>query len=310
MKTKAPVVPTKDLERAANDLKVHGYALIADDLNQSQIDAMIERIGEQAIAEARLRGETLSLDEEYLRVDIGGLLNKGKIFQTLLDVHSPLHRLVDRSLTPTVSAAIAKEHGLEQRFILSSVNATFKRRERMPEAAHAKEGHYALLFHIDQAFMPIHTPFPVALNSFRCLTDYTYENGATMVIPGTHESAPPDWGTFSGEGAIPVEAPAGTCIVVDGRIWHAGGMNINGKLRASITAYYGAPWVRQTWSMPLNLRQEVVDALSDDQLKLCGFDTMFQSAYGAFVGPNIIEPLLGRSNVSNKIPAIGELHLS
>ncbi len=309
MTTKAPVAPTMDLEQAENDLRVHGYALIANQLNRGQIDALLERIGEQAIAEARLRKQKLSLDEEYLRIDIGGLLNKGRIFQIFLDTGSTLHGLVDRALAPCVSPVIAREHGLEQRFILSSINATFKRRERMPEAGHEKEGHYALLFHIDQAYMPMHTPMPVAINCFHCLTDYTYENGATMVIPGTHEIPPPDWGSFSGEGAIPVEAPAGTCIIVDGRLWHAGGVNTNGKLRANVTTYYGAPWFRQTWPMPLNLRQEVVDELSDAQLKLCGFDTMFQSEYGAFAGPNIIEPVLGRSNVSVKVPAIGELHL-
>jgi hypothetical protein len=60
----------------------------------------------------------------------------------------------------------------------------------------------------------------------------------------------------------------------------------------------------------MNLRQEVVDDLSDAQLKVCGFDTLFQSDYGAFAGPNIIEPTLGRTNVTVKAKAIGELHLT
>jgi ectoine hydroxylase-related dioxygenase (phytanoyl-CoA dioxygenase family) len=104
--------------------------------------------------------------------------------------------------------------------------------------------------------------------------------------------------------------PAGTALLVEGRTWHAAGMNTNGQLRASITAMYCTPWVQQTWNAPMNLRQDVVDALSDAQLKLCGFDTLFQSEYGAFSGPNIIEPTLGRTNVTVKAQAIGELHLN
>jgi hypothetical protein len=37
-----------------------------------------------------------------------------------------------------------------------------------------------------------------------------------------------------------------------------------------------------------------------NSLSFANFDTMFQSAYGAFVRPNIIEPLLGRTNISSK----------
>jgi ectoine hydroxylase-related dioxygenase (phytanoyl-CoA dioxygenase family) len=308
MGTKAPVQPTTDIDRAERDLLDHGYALVADDLNAAEMEAMRKRFGDQAIAEAKLRGETLTLNEEFLRIDLGGLLNKGKVWQKLLKMDSAVHQVVDRAMRPTVAADIAEHNGLKQRFILSSLDGTFKRREKMPDKGHEKEGHYALMFHTDQAWMPIHTDFPMAINCFHCLTDYTYENGATVVVPGTHTKAPPPWGEFSGEGAIPVEVPAGTCILVDGRLWHAGGVNTNGELRASCTTYYAPPWFRQRWPMALNLRQEVIDDLSEEQLILCGFDTMFQSEYGAFVGPNIIEPLLGRTNISFKPQAIGELH--
>ena len=43
---------------------------------------------------------------------------------------------------------------------------------------------------------------------------------------------------------------------------------------------------------------------------MCGFDTMFQSEYGSFAGPGIIEPTLGRNNLTVKQPGLGELHLS
>ena len=91
-------------------------------------------------------------------------------------------------------------------------------------------------------------------------------NGATLVIPGTHLKAPPAWGQYPSDGAIPVEAPAGTAILVDGRTWHAAGINTNGELRASVTAYCAAPWIRQRWPMSMNMRDDVVEQLSRGQL--------------------------------------------
>ena len=107
-----------------------------------------------------------------------------------------------------------------------------------------------------------------------------------------------------------IEAPAGTAILVDGRTWHTAGVNTNGELRVSLAAYCTTPWMRQRWPMSMNLRQDVVDQLNEGQLLMCGFDTMFQSEYGSFAGPGIIEPTLGRSNVTVKQNGIGSCTLS
>ena len=102
------------------------------------------------------------------------------------------------------------------------------------------------------------------------------------MVPGSHLLAPPDWTSYSNDEAIAIEAPAGTALVVDGRLWHAAGINVNGELRIHIDCYYSAPWIRQRWPMSMNLRQDFVDRLTDAQLRLCGFDTMYQSEYGAY----------------------------
>jgi hypothetical protein len=288
----------------------HGYGLIADALDTRQVAAMTERLVEQALAEGPLRGERRSLDDEHLRFDVGALLNKGMIFLELLDPDSFLHQVVGDTLVAAADPVLAELWNLEQRFILSSLDGIVKRLEVATSGDQAKQAHLNPVFHIDQAMVRSWIEYPVAVNCFYFLSEYSRENGATLVVPGTHLRPPPDWSTYSGDDAIPVEAPAGTALLVDGRLWHAAGINTDGKLRITLDAYYSAPWIRQRWPMSMNLRQDIVDLLTDDQLRLCGFDTMYQSEYGSYSGPGIIEPTLGRNNVTVKQQGIGELHLS
>jgi hypothetical protein len=303
--------PTHDLAQANRDMAEHGYVLIADALDQRQIEAMTDRLVEQALAEGPLWGQERSMDDEHLRFDVGALLNKGEIFLELLDPDSFLHQVVGDTLNAALDQRLADMWNLEQRFILGSLDGIVKRLEVDTSGERSNMAHLNPVFHIDQAFMPGWIEFPVAVNCFYFLTEYTRENGATLVVPGTHLQPPPDWATYSpGEDAVAVEAPAGTALLVDGRLWHAAGINVNGELRITLDAYYNAPWIRQRWPMSMNLRQELVDRLTDAQLRLCGFDTMFQSEYGSYAGPGIIEPTLGRSNVTVKQLGVGELHLS
>jgi hypothetical protein len=250
------------------------------------------------------------MDDEHLRFDTGALLNKGAIFLELLDPEALTWLVVGDTLRPSVEPVNAGKWNLEQPFLLGGLDGTVKRLEVSTSGEKSKMAHLNPLFHIDQAMVPWWTEDPLVVNTFFCLTEYTVGNGGTLVVPGTHLQPTPDWDTYSGDDAIVIEAPAGTALLVDGRCWHAAGINTNGELRVSLAAYCASPWIRQRWPMSMNLRQDVVDQLNDAQLMMCGFDTMFQSQYGSFAGPGIIEPTLGRNNITVKQQGVGELHLS
>lgn len=79
---------------------------------------------------------------------------------------------------------------------------------------------------------PVRAP-EMMLNFLVAATDTTKQNGATLVIPGSHRisyqgmdldnsSEPEAWRI---EDAVPVELKAGDCLLVGGRIVHAGGAN-------------------------------------------------------------------------------------
>jgi hypothetical protein len=302
--------PTRDLEQANRDMAEHGYALIADTLSQELLPRLLDRLIEQALAEGPLKGEERSMDDPHLRYDVGALLNKGDVFLEVLDPDSLAHQVVGDTLERAVPARQAELWNLEQRFLVSGLDGTLKRLEISTSGSESNQAHLNPIWHFDQAMVPKWIDFPVAVNCFYCLTDYTAGNGGTLVAPGTHLEATADVNDFDGQGGIPIEAPAGTAILVDGRTWHAAGINTDGELRASVTAYCAAPWIRQRWPMSMNMRDDVVAKLSRAQRLMYGFDTMFQSEYGSFAGPGIIEPTLGRSNVTVPQQGIGELHLT
>ena len=84
-------------------------------------------------------------------------------------------------------------------------------------------GSPAMALHADSNWMP--APFPVhnmLLTACWACDDFTKENGATMVIPGsqTLRRHPNKQETEALAGAIAIECPAGSVAMWDGNIWH------------------------------------------------------------------------------------------
>jgi ectoine hydroxylase-related dioxygenase (phytanoyl-CoA dioxygenase family) len=115
-------------------------------------------------------------------------------------------------------------------------------------------GGASMVVHADQGYMP--TPWARAqgVNVAWCVDDFTEENGATCYIPGSHllnrNRAPGD----PGLDLVPIEAPAGSIIVMEGRLWHTNGVNRNGVRRAGIFSWYTLPIYlpQENWFLSLN----------------------------------------------------------
>jgi ectoine hydroxylase-related dioxygenase (phytanoyl-CoA dioxygenase family) len=73
-----------------------------------------------------------------------------------------------------------------------------------------------------------------SINLFFAIDEFTETNGATIVVPGTHQQPerPPD--EYLEENKLPVVCPAGSMLVFDSTLWHAAGANVSGKDRLAI----------------------------------------------------------------------------
>lgn len=132
-------------------------------------------------------------------------------------------------------------------------------------------------FHFDDSFYKVPRPRPTyGLSTFWAIDEFTKDNGATEIIPGSHKwgsESPHDGASFDpssdtmkfGEPAEPgthpdaetVVMPAGSLMVCLGTLWHRGGANRSTEPRLGITPQYCVAWARQIENMVLAVPPEI-----------------------------------------------------
>ncbi len=139
-------------------------------------------------------------------------------------------------------------------------------------------GEAAQGLHTDDYFYRIPRPRQaLGAASVWAIDDFTEENGATVVIPGSHE-----WGedrTGQREEAMSAVMPAGSVIFFLGTTWHGGGQNRTDQARFGITHQYCDAFCRQQENYLLELSKDTVRQLSPELQSLVGY-----SIHAPFMG--------------------------
>ena len=146
------------------------------------------------------------------------------------------------------------------------------------QAINIQPGETAQLAHHDDGFYPIPRPrAPLTAATIWAIDDFTADNGATMVIPGSHRwgQRPPN----PEDQAIPVVMPAGSCVFFVGTLWHGGGANNTTRERLAVTAQYCQPWLRPMEAFTLSISRDIARTVSDDIRRMLGY-----SIHPPFVG--------------------------
>jgi ectoine hydroxylase-related dioxygenase (phytanoyl-CoA dioxygenase family) len=100
-------------------------------------------------------------------------------------------------------------------------------------------GEKAQVAHTDDSIYPLPKPHPpVILNTMWAVDDFTRENGATFLHPGSHAGAPIGEPTYA-------EMPAGSVLLYLGTLVHGGGANATDRPRLGVLIEYVASWLRQ-----------------------------------------------------------------
>jgi len=109
----------------------------------------------------------------------------------------------------------------------------------------------------------------VQCNTIWAMTDFTEENGATRLIPGS-QADPVDLGRSIDE-SVPAEMTKGSCLLYTGKVYHGGGANQSDDVRVGLNVTYNVGWLRQEENQYLSVPREIAEALDDDLLKLMGY---------------------------------------
>src|SRR5262249_17121641 len=113
----------------------------------------------------------------------------------------------------------------------------------------------------------------IYINALHCLDDFTKENGATRVVPGSHQKI------WHKQNLTPelenqpfyLTAKAGSVIAYNGALLHAGSSNGTDKPRRALHFFYHRPWARPQWDYPRSFSPDVIAQLSEEEKELYGF---------------------------------------
>jgi ectoine hydroxylase-related dioxygenase (phytanoyl-CoA dioxygenase family) len=136
-------------------------------------------------------------------------------------------------------------------------------------------GEAAQSLHFDDSFYPIPRPRrPIGMSVIGAIDAFTEENGATLVVPGSHTWGA-DWrARASGAATIPLVMPAGAVAVFQGTLIHGAGANRGRAPRLAFTSQYCEPWARTQENFYLGVPRERVRAMSPALQSLLGYSIM------------------------------------
>jgi ectoine hydroxylase-related dioxygenase (phytanoyl-CoA dioxygenase family) len=209
------VTPSLLSDRDRSMLDEQGYLPMPDVLDAATVAALGSRFDELVGVEGDRAGLEAHQEEGTQR--LANLVDKDPLFDLCWN-------------NPRQLAAVAHVLGWEE-FKSFSLNG---------RAALPGQGHQNL-----------HTDWPCAVpageyqicNSIWLLDDFTPENGATRIVPGSHQ-----FGRLPKDDLADPRAPhpgeilllgrAGSCVVFNSHLWHGGTQNRSGRPRRAIHAAY------------------------------------------------------------------------
>ena len=150
-------------------------------------------------------------------------------------------------------------------------------------------------------------------NTIWAITDFTSENGATQVVPGSTQW--PDDQEIQPEQIAQAEMKTGSVLVYSGSVFHGGGANTSDQDRIGINITYALGWLRQEENQYLSCPPELAKGLSPTLQGLAGY-AMGQYALGYFTppgapgeGPEVVPPqyALGVTESLSTMGGVGDL---
>ncbi|SDK98074.1 Ectoine hydroxylase-related dioxygenase, phytanoyl-CoA dioxygenase (PhyH) family [Catalinimonas alkaloidigena] len=235
-------------------LDQHGYLGLGKLLSDEQLEAIRQTLATLLAREGERAGAEL-MDSPYIRHPkeagadrLADLVNKGATFD-LFYTH------------PRVLAAVA--HVLGPYLKLSSLNYRA-----------AKPGMGLQKLHVDWHEVVAPHDFKVC-NSIWLLDDFTRENGATRLVPGTHRSGELPQEILADPmqphpDEVLIEAPAGSVFIFNSHTWHGGTTNQTAAARRAIHSYFCRGDQPQQIDQQRYIRPETLARLSPAAIQILG----------------------------------------
>ncbi|MZR30639.1 phytanoyl-CoA dioxygenase family protein [Sneathiella litorea] len=236
--------PTSIIDEAAEQVANIGYAILDAGYTASEIQGLSEAFDQT--------------HQRYIQTYGESDLRK---FNELHTIRSPLTQakpFLDLALNKNLLSLVKKL--IPGKFILNQQNGIINP---------PQEGYNQDAWHRDLPYQHFVSTKPLAVNVVYCIDDFTNENGATFVLPASHKSEAFPSEKYISNNAIQVEAKAGSLIVLDCMLFHAGGYNKTKSARRAVNHVFNIPYFKQQINIPKNMES---GDLSDEARDILGYN--------------------------------------
>lgn len=220
-----------DLDRHLEDIQIRGFSVMERVLSPQECERLRSLL-EQAHARQEKEYGIERLNRLGERFQHRGLVAEDAAFRDLI---------TDSRIWPVVAATVGETA------ILNHQNSSLA----APGEANAQTR-----YHRDFAKDFVSTR-PLCLNVFWCISDFYAENGATWVVPGTHQRPEFPSEKFLDSNAIQILAPAGSVLFFDSLLVHKAGTNKTFQARWGINCMYTRPFIKQQINFPEFMKGKV-----------------------------------------------------
>ncbi len=233
----------RDIERHLERIRRDGYSIVENAIEPELIDALTEDL------------ERLERERDVVPAE-----NEFEGHRTLRVYNLLVHGVVWERVPVYENVLPVVEGVLDPGCLISSLSSI----KILP-------GETAQPIHADDQLMPVAKPHvPFVCNSMWALTDFTEENGATRLVPGSHlADQSPVYGQHYD--SVAAEMAKGSVLVWHGSLWHGGGANRTEKPRIGIAMNYCAGYIRQQENQQLGIPLEIAARFSRRLQRLCGY---------------------------------------
>lgn len=250
------MVQTLDRESDSNDvvaaLMGDGGVIVADQVS----DDVIDRILENLRGPFDEQGHKFQNDfNGYTTLRLGGILGLSRASADLI-AHPRVMEVAD---------AVLKRHCSSYR-----IGST--------TAIEIHPGEKAQVLHRDDGFYPMRLPdVEFQISAMWALHDFTVENGATRIVPGSHHDR--DIDSVEEKDVEQAVMPRGSVLFYLGSTLHGGGANTSNAPRTGLINTYSLGWLRQEENQYLTVPREIADSYPDHVRRLMGYQ-----AHGRYLG--------------------------
>ena len=233
-----------------------GYVVLEGVFDRETVIEAKGRLIELVALGTAKRGRTVPAHLFRPQDQVYNLIDKGRVFERMAE-------------EPTALAVFSRILGSE--LMLGSLAARIVSRESDPQPPHLDYPYWD--FHKQETFpMGLNGSFFLNCQSTIMIDDFTAENGATLVAPGTQRRARFPTSEEFDPVSVPVTGRAGAVMLMTGLLWHRSGVNRTDSPRVGVLGQYLAKFVKPMEDQVRGVRQEVIERASPTLRALLGID--------------------------------------